>query len=305
MDAAKRVLNSERYTIDDRGPVFSRRYVVKDTTSLLGAETAEDMPKKGDILAEKTGLLVDNIRFSCDANGKENVVYADVEWRLPSGSTSFNPSYKQQVRWSTGLMSMHTDSDLDGMLIGENVFHKAKPPNEPPELLARVDDAAVFGADIMIPTLEITVVMEIGAVWNPVTEMELTGCVNDVDFNIQGWTLPASYCLYQGATAEQIPIGQPGSVHHSGRPGYNIERHFTVGSIDPPSRPELNLFWSASGDNYDGPIPIPIRYGIFPVFVPVDEELLYDPEGKQRWIYAIKVFRAYQAKSFNPLGIWR
>jgi hypothetical protein len=183
------------------------------------------------------------------------VVYAPLGGNIDWGT--------QQVRWSIGATTTHTDVDLDGKIIGKYSFEV--PEQGDLTTLPLPDHDAEYGIDVYTGTVELEVSLPAKAMsqhLSPALMAGLTGTVNADPFvvtDVTGYavTIQPDYCLYLGGLLDPVP-NVPGL--------WTAAHRFTVGSIwlpDPTSIP--TYFNDENSTPWDQP-DLPIRYGYWTVY---------------------------------------
>lgn len=300
--------------------------------SVEQAENDPALPKWNDPLAEPTGnsptLRVKRISISLkpDSPGGDGGLYdAYIEYQEPGGRIE-SPTLRIP-QWNIGTQSQRIEVDVHGLQIGSRYFGI---PDEAIQhgsydiaTAGRIDPDAQVGADVLTPTLELSLTMPSFPAYkfSPGIVLSLMGRVNSSPVTIDGDTIPSDHLLFIGSTAEKIGTGQ-----HQ----YRVVNHFRAAAVTnlPAGVPKFvqrlggprgvgsqRFFYRYEG-GIDYPDTVaPIRYGFYQVnkaqkrdsaagdFVDMDYDDLIDPniEVANRVPREIVLFEAYPQADLTPV----
>ncbi len=249
---------------------------------------------------------------------KHDTWIAEVTFGSPAGV--IEPD-KQYVRWSGGTITRRVEVDLYGYAIGSRNWVQSSDgkPLHPNTMKRRrmhqasfTNEHAELGTDVHMPAQEFEIQVPLAnSQWNQAF-MEATTIarsrVNNSNFTfVDEWGTPFYIAPYWAVLLDTLVEPEPRSAY-----GHRISYRFMLAALDLPAG--LPRFWNKGplGD-YSGPgdagipDPLPVGYGMFVAFKPMDADGVYAPDtGEVPQPRDIRVFQAHLGYDFNSLpGVQR
>lgn len=252
------------------------------------------------------------------AEAGTDVWYAQITFGPPSGT--IHPD-RQYVRWSGGTITRRVEVDLYGYAIGLRNWVQATDgkPLHPNTMKRRrmqqaslTNEHAELGADVHMPAMEFEIQVPLASSQWDQAFMETTtiarGRVNNIAFTfVDEWNMPFYIAPYWSLLLDVLVEPEPRAAN-----GHRISYRFMLAALDLPA--SLPRFWNRgplgdySGDgDADIPDPLPVGYGAFVAFKPMNADGVYAPDtGEVPQPRDIRVFQAHLGYDFNDLpGIIR